>query len=78
MLMTTSFGIGGFVMVLAENLAEPLAVTAQLTASISDGLRCYFPPPLQEAEDFCGLHQTPWLFSADYQPDQPGLALWKA
>jgi hypothetical protein len=75
MLMTASFGIGSFVMLLAENLAGPLAVTVQITASISDGLRCYFASPLQKVEGLCGLRQAPWLFSADYQPDQPGLAL---
>ena len=62
MLMTASSGIGSFFMVLAENLAGSLAVTAQITASISDGLRCYFAPPLQKAEGFCGLRQAPWLF----------------
>jgi hypothetical protein len=52
MLMTASFGIGSFVMVLAVNLAGPLAVTAQITARISDGIRCYFAPALQKSRGF--------------------------
>jgi hypothetical protein len=55
--MTGTFSIGGFVMVLVENLAGPLAVTARRTVSISDGVRCYFASPLQKAEGFWGLRQ---------------------
>jgi hypothetical protein len=39
--MTASFGIGSFLIVLLTSLS-PFAVTAPITASISDGFCCYF------------------------------------
>jgi hypothetical protein len=78
MIMTSSFDIGSMVMVLAVNLAGPLAVTAQITARISEGISCYFAPRFKKPRVSAGSARLLGCFSADYQPDQSGLALRKA
>jgi hypothetical protein len=49
--MTASFGIESFLIVMVTSL-PPFAVTARITASISDGFCCYFAVAVWENRGF--------------------------
>jgi hypothetical protein len=65
-------------------LAGTLAVTARITASISDGFCYYFAAALQKSRGFCASAPLLGCFSADYQPgrlhrlDSPALSRYSS